>query len=638
MNESDQNVGDPDETFLALTNRMCDGTITPDELERLGGLLREDPERRETYLAYVSLHAHLMWQYRTGESAANLASDRAADPGVATGGDLSCGVEPSQRVSGTAGGFTTWLASRPVTVGAVLATAVLALLGVTLIPWSGRATIGTEDRPTTTATPFVATLRETSGAFWTDQQVALNAGARVPTGEVRIERGEAELVFDSGAQLILRGPARMTLESSLSASLHSGQLVAHMPSTAVGFRVQTPTAVFVDQGTEFGLLAEPDGTSEVHVFRGQVDVLALAEDGGAAAANPLELVDGQARRISQRGNVGSQVAYSKARFGLLSQRVAEPIAWPVAEGGNGHYYQLVISDKPVTWHEAALKSANTYFRGLPGHLASVTSAAEDEFIVGQLIRQEPIRGIWIGLTDVLKESQFQWITGEPVEYTHWANVPTQQPDNFREADWHGGEDYGMYSKLLPKYPWAWNDLSIDSMHEKVSAYLVEYEPAVNTLRQTSMSLPPVRWDESEGGNGHHYRLVLSFESASWQEVRQRAQDSQFNGVAGDLVSLQSDAEMQFVIEKLLRVCGIPEQMIGLSGSSFEDLTWTDGSDPDTAQIGKPLLPANGFYGLLRWDATRNHPPSYGWSIQTRAMDVQPSDWFGYIVEYPDDIP
>lgn len=46
-----------------------------------------------------------------------------------------------------------------------------------------------------------------------------------------------------------------------------------------------------------------------------------------------------------------------------------------------------------------------------GHLATITSAQEQDFVSGRIAVE-----VWIGATDSQKETTFVWITGEPFEY------------------------------------------------------------------------------------------------------------------------------------------------------------------------------------------------------------------------------
>ncbi|MEC7484398.1 MAG: hypothetical protein VX998_06385, partial [Candidatus Thermoplasmatota archaeon] len=68
--------------------------------------------------------------------------------------------------------------------------------------------------------------------------------------------------------------------------------------------------------------------------------------------------------------------------------------WPISDGGNGHWYQYVEGDR-VCWNTANQLSQDVY----KGHLASITSEAEGQFLIGL---SGPIPGdsggqAWIGL-------------------------------------------------------------------------------------------------------------------------------------------------------------------------------------------------------------------------------------------------
>ncbi|MEQ8835548.1 MAG: lectin-like protein, partial [Lacipirellulaceae bacterium] len=414
--------------------------------------------------------------------------------------------------------------------------------------------------------------------------------------------------------------------------LAKGTIAAHMPPEAVGFKIRTPESTLIDQGTEFGVsVSESDGT-QVHVFRGQVDLL-YQDAQETSKVSRLELRDRQARSIALPNTVGEEVEYSKSLFGSLARRVVDPVEWKTADGGNGHFYQLVVEKQPMTWHEAAQRATSKHFRGMPGHLVTITSSEEDQFVLKNLLEDAQFRGAWMGLTDVLREGHYRWVTGEPYDYTNWASWPDQQPDNFQEADWHGGEDYGMYAQFPGKQPWAWNDLSIDSIHEKISAYLVEYEPPLDALRHRSMALDPIHWPKSAGGNGHYYRIVLVLEPVDWETIRQRATESQVHGTQGHLVAMETAEEREFVAKGILRVCGIPEMMIGLSGSlEHNDLRWVNGLSATNLQVERSHLPTDLVYGVFRWNPAGKWQA--GWEIRAMSTDVLPADWFGYIIEYP----
>ena len=626
------------EELAKLANQMCDETITHEQRDQLESLLAEHKELRPKYLDYLRVHAGLIWRYRTGDSEPDTGSP-AADGGPSVSSSRRDSKVKNQGIGSTGNLFK--LFSRRSSFLAISACLFIAAA----IWYQGSPSHGpiesdlaqSSNQAIAAKVDFVATLREASYAVWGNENQAINVGSRIRVGSLRLDRGEAELVFDSGAKLLLAGPAELQIEAAQSVFLKQGTIAAHMPPEAVGFEVRTPMSTLVDQGTEFGVVVEESGATEVHVFRGQVDLHYDASQEQAEDSGKLELVDQQARKINQPGGIGEAIDFSRSRFGGLALKIAEPLKWEISEGGNGHYYQLVIEKQPVTWHEAAKLAMDSHFRGMPGHLVTVTSAEEDRFIVDNFVEEMPTRGIWMGLTDVLREGYFVWVTGEPFEYNNWASWPEQQPDNFHEAPWHGGEDYGMYTRFPDKQPWAWNDLSIDSIHERVSAYLVEYEPQVDSLRHRSVSFDPVQWRVDQGGNGHYYRLVLAHDSTDWQTIKQRAEATELVGTKGHLVAMESAEEREFITQHILKICGISEIMIGLSGSlEQDDFRWVTGQKVQEMPVRTPHLPTNHAYGFFRWTAGKTFPD--GWEIHALDMNTPPAKWFGYLVEYPVETP
>jgi hypothetical protein len=104
------------------------------------------------------------------------------------------------------------------------------------------------------------------------------------------------------------------------------------------------------------------------------------------------------------------------------------------------------------------------------------------------------------------------------------------------------------------------------------------------------------------------------------------------GVSGHLLALETPEEREFVTNKILRVCGIPQNMIGLTGSLLQGkLEWITGEPVGNLEIDVPNLPTDLVYGMFCWDASRSWPD--GWRMQAISSDVLPAGWFGYIVEY-----
>ena len=110
---------------------------------------------------------------------------------------------------------------------------------------------------------------------------------------------------------------------------------------------------------------------------------------------------------------------------------------------NDHYYKVI--DMNMSW-----KEAKAYCESLGGHLITITSKEEDDFVFG-IINELFVGDCWFGATDEKVEGTWEWVTGEKFEYTNWDSC---QPDN----DYDGTEDYlGSY------YGSAWNDFRNDDL-------------------------------------------------------------------------------------------------------------------------------------------------------------------------------
>lgn len=113
---------------------------------------------------------------------------------------------------------------------------------------------------------------------------------------------------------------------------------------------------------------------------------------------------------------------------------------------NGHYYQ--VYDESMTWTEA-----KKYCESLGGHLATITSQEEQQFIESQLVNGQK-SCYWLGGTDSAVEGKWNWITGEEFSYTKWG---ADMPDNWQDEDYlmiykdphpsHTGNTFGFWNDL-----------------------------------------------------------------------------------------------------------------------------------------------------------------------------------------------
>ncbi len=129
-----------------------------------------------------------------------------------------------------------------------------------------------ENMPAEPPSRSVAVMRATPDVKWNAGSTALAVGDSLQPGWLHLQSGVVQLEFALGARVVLEGPAEFQLVSSGEAFLKSGKLRAFVPEPAQGFRINSPDCLVVDYGTEFGFSVGGTGASEVHVFKGKVEV------------------------------------------------------------------------------------------------------------------------------------------------------------------------------------------------------------------------------------------------------------------------------------------------------------------------------------------------------------------------------
>lgn len=116
---------------------------------------------------------------------------------------------------------------------------------------------------------------------WTEGDPALPFGSEVHEGQsIRLESGVLELLLCTGAKVTIEGPADFEVTSPSEATFAHGKLAAAVPRLARGYTIMTPTSELVDIGTQFGVIVEETGDTELHVFDGHVVARSRLDDDG----------------------------------------------------------------------------------------------------------------------------------------------------------------------------------------------------------------------------------------------------------------------------------------------------------------------------------------------------------------------
>ncbi len=212
-----------------LLNTLCEGMLDVSEAKHLRQLLQRSQEARGTYIQYLHMHASLAYSQT---HAANANQPAAL-------------VEPRSslmhRLDEWKSLGSSMLGKRPVvtTIAASLA-AIVASVGALILLFSA----GSGDTPTPfnrSRVQYVARVVRDVDCRWGEETVAtVHGGLLSSKDQLNLLEGLAKVRFDCGAEVILRGPAKLRIDSGMSCFLDSGELSASVPEVAHGFTVHTP--------------------------------------------------------------------------------------------------------------------------------------------------------------------------------------------------------------------------------------------------------------------------------------------------------------------------------------------------------------------------------------------------------------
>jgi hypothetical protein len=232
---------------------LFDGQIEAEALHTLEQQLRADPDARDLYRDYAHLH-----------NAMQLRAD---------GIDL-LHVVPMNRVIARR--------QRRYLRRAVISTAA-ALVVSTVIAGLMIATQPQTPRLTATAT---------ADTRWTvdgEAQDPRKGEWLVTKGStVRVLSGTVKLQPESGAALVMQGPAHASFPEIEKPVLHHGWLWIDSADSGCSVEVGTPELLVRDVGTRFGVRVPEQGPAEVHLIDGRVDVFAKSTTEKIASLEPEE--------------------------------------------------------------------------------------------------------------------------------------------------------------------------------------------------------------------------------------------------------------------------------------------------------------------------------------------------------------
>ncbi|MEX1223507.1 MAG: FecR domain-containing protein, partial [Pirellulales bacterium] len=236
------------------------GALPADRNAEFNALLADDNAARQYVADYLTTAALIEWSLSRGQEA--VFRPTAED-----------GTSLWRRCGEHAYDFVSNYITLSVIVSALVIANVVLLMAV-IVPNADRGNPGVEPP----STEFVARIASTSQAAFDDSS---NGNFRnrdlFDDDTIVLNGGLVVIEYDTGARVVLEGPAVYHVQGANGGDLRVGKLTARVETEqAQGFTVEIPHARIVDLGTEFGIEVAEDGGSNVGVIDGKVRLHGLS--------------------------------------------------------------------------------------------------------------------------------------------------------------------------------------------------------------------------------------------------------------------------------------------------------------------------------------------------------------------------
>ena len=140
------------------------------------------------------------------------------------------------------------------------------------------------------AEPEVMVVAVSADTRWEVDGLVEDPGATewavVEGSTVQVWSGTVRLRLESGAEMVMQGPARVHFPELDKPVLQKGWLWIDSGTSGERFEVSTPDLLIRNVGTRFGIRVPADGPAEVHLIAGKLEVLAKSTREAVASLEP----------------------------------------------------------------------------------------------------------------------------------------------------------------------------------------------------------------------------------------------------------------------------------------------------------------------------------------------------------------
>jgi ferric-dicitrate binding protein FerR (iron transport regulator) len=258
------------ESFEYLCQAVLEGTADEVQLEEFRAHLRADAVQRKAYLDQTQMHALLTWQ-----------QGRAAIPELALLSPTNVAPQPKILT------FRSRMAS-PL-LQAALAASVVLMVGLAFWQFADHGR-----KPDS-----MAVQKGVSIDILASEGSPYQVGQRVVLQKLRMDTGSLRFRISSGAVVDVEGPVILEFVNPMRLRLLLGNVTIDVGSEAKGFVLDTASALLMDIGTRFGASVGNDGSTDVLVLEGEVEVYRAGEL-PTQKSRLASLYEGEAARMANR--------------------------------------------------------------------------------------------------------------------------------------------------------------------------------------------------------------------------------------------------------------------------------------------------------------------------------------------------
>ena len=322
-----------------LVTKAFDKSISDEEFDRLGQLIRTDPKGLEYYFDIISTYSCLedTGEFNFGDAGGqngesnnimqamhDLAEVEKFAPGIAPEELPEELPEESLEEQGESESPLQYTPRAPRPVGyrrrfLFKVACVIAICGsvIWFDQWLGEVTSitpqSTEPSPIIfrqASGPVVAHLVDQIDAAWDDSMQLPGREGQLTQSCYQLTEGYVNIRFDTGAKVTIEAPAKWTLLAGGNMELFRGRIYAVVPRKALGFTVMAGNAKIVDRGTEFGVEIDENNNTQLYVTEGKTLLYYGPRNG---VKKEVAVNSGTARKVDTKGNVG-QISAAPRQF------------------------------------------------------------------------------------------------------------------------------------------------------------------------------------------------------------------------------------------------------------------------------------------------------------------------------------